>query len=162
MFKHYITGLAVWCLLLFSSHTQAQTDGTLLLRVYNHETLGFSRSMRAIDASAYPAFLLIPAGAVTAGAANIKGYTLQQGYEVFLASAGTYILTETLKRSFKRLRPYQARQDVLYYRGEKNVPETDSYSLPSGHTAMAFANATILSLQSRKWYGRLRPRQSRR
>ncbi|HCR49801.1 MAG TPA: phosphatase PAP2 family protein [Bacteroidetes bacterium] len=108
--------------------------------------------MHVADRSSYPLFLLIPAGAMTAGAANIRGYTLEEGWAVVASGVGSYAAMEALKRTIKRLRPYQSLPDIAYYRGDKAAPDRDSYSMPSGHTTLAFAFATALTMQHQKWY----------
>lgn len=63
---------------------------------------------------------------------------------------GTIIIaagsTETIKRIINKPRPYQQHTGVN--------PDTflDGESFPSGHTSLAFASATSLSMQYKKWY----------
>ncbi|MBL7979082.1 MAG: phosphatase PAP2 family protein [Bacteroidetes Order II. Incertae sedis bacterium] len=131
---------------------QSDWDHEALNKIYAHETPLFSKTMQVADRSSYPLFLLIPAGAMTAGAANIREYTLEQGWAVVASGVGSYAAMEALKRTFKRLRPYQTLPNIAYYRGEKTVPANDSYSMPSGHATLAFALATALTIQHQKWY----------
>lgn len=69
-----------------------------------------------------------------------------KAYEI----AGSVIIaagaTEVMKLIFDRARPYQTYTDVYPYKYE------DGQSFPSGHAALAFATATSLSLQYKKWY----------
>lgn len=133
---------------------QPAKDVKWLHKIYARETPVFKAWMQAADRSSYPLFLLIPAGAVTAGAAGFGTYTLEQGFEVAGAAVGSYLLMEGTKRTVKRLRPYQTEglADIVYYRGTTEAPESDSYSFPSGHATLAFVSATSLSLQHPKWY----------
>ncbi|MBP8945093.1 MAG: phosphatase PAP2 family protein [Paludibacteraceae bacterium] len=57
------------------------------------------------------------------------------------------ILTLGLKQAVHRERPYVTYPNVVF--PYQILP---SYSFPSGHTSMAFANATALSLKYPKWY----------
>jgi membrane-associated phospholipid phosphatase len=57
------------------------------------------------------------------------------------------ILTFGMKKSFHRDRPYITYPDLI-----SPYENLSSYSFPSGHTSMAFANATALSLKYPKWY----------
>jgi membrane-associated phospholipid phosphatase len=54
--------------------------------------------------------------------------------------------TYTLKHSFNRPRP------VVTYPFLQPLEPLTQYSFPSGHTSMGFYNATIWSLQCKKWY----------
>lgn len=56
-------------------------------------------------------------------------------------------LTYTLKNTIKRPRPYITYPDLI----EPYQPMT-SLSMPSGHTSLAFATATSLTLKYPKWY----------
>jgi len=57
------------------------------------------------------------------------------------------ILTFGLKQAVHKERPY-----VTYPNEVFPYQTLPSYSFPSGHTALAFANATALSLKYPKWY----------
>ncbi|MBN8589005.1 MAG: phosphatase PAP2 family protein [Rhodothermia bacterium] len=131
---------------------QSSLDTRVLHKIYERDTPLFSKAMQLSDRSSYPLFLLIPAGAMTAGAANIREYTLQQGWAVAASGVGSYAAMEALKRTIKRFRPYQTMNDIVFYRGDKDTPTEDSYSMPSGHATLAFALATALSMQHKKWY----------
>jgi len=57
------------------------------------------------------------------------------------------VLTYSLKYAINRQRPYDAYPELIIpYNAEK------SPSFPSGHTSLAFATATALSLKYPKWY----------
>ncbi len=56
------------------------------------------------------------------------------------------IIAESLKKSIDRQRLYQKYPGIYPYKIE------DGESFPSGHTTIAFATATTLSLQYKKWY----------
>lgn len=59
----------------------------------------------------------------------------------------TEIITVSLKRTFKRDRPFITYPDIIHRKaGGKG------YSFPSGHTSSAFATATSMSLSFPKWY----------
>ncbi len=65
--------------------------------------------------------------------------------------AGALVLTEgtatLLKYTIKRQRPFDAYPSLIYGKAEGNDP-----SFPSGHTSVAFATATSLSMAFPKWY----------
>ena len=56
------------------------------------------------------------------------------------------VLTYGLKQAFHRPRPYRTYSDITAYESETSL------SFPSGHTSLAFATATALSLKYPKWY----------
>ncbi|MFV5689602.1 phosphatase PAP2 family protein [Flavobacterium sp. ZT3R25] len=63
--------------------------------------------------------------------------------ETFLVSA---FITTALKHTVKRARPFDTYSDI---EKETSAP---GYSFPSGHTSLAFATATSLSMAYPKWY----------
>jgi len=56
------------------------------------------------------------------------------------------VLTYSLKEIIKRPRPYVTYPDIMNFQTETSL------SFPSGHTSLAFATATSLSLKYPKWY----------
>ena len=56
------------------------------------------------------------------------------------------VLTYGLKRAINRPRPHETYADITAYSPER------SYSFPSGHTSLAFATATALTIKYPKWY----------
>ena len=56
------------------------------------------------------------------------------------------VLTQVLKYSINRPRPYTAYSDITAYAFETSL------SFPSGHTSLAFSSATALCLKYPKWY----------
>ncbi|WP_374504992.1 phosphatase PAP2 family protein [Flavobacterium sp.] len=63
--------------------------------------------------------------------------------ESFLASA---LITTVLKDVIRRERPYVKHPEI------QPLSLEGSYSMPSGHTSIAFATATSLSMAYPKWY----------
>ena len=73
--------------------------------------------------------------------------TQLNGYELLIVSAINIGSTEVLKNVFNRTRPADEYPNEVFV----NSPSSGK-SLPSGHTSQAFAVATTLSLQYKKWY----------
>jgi membrane-associated phospholipid phosphatase len=69
------------------------------------------------------------------------------GYELLITSATNIAVTEIFKRVFNRTRPADKYPGEVFV----NTP-SNGKSFPSGHTSMAFAVATTLTLQYKKWY----------
>jgi membrane-associated phospholipid phosphatase len=74
---------------------------------------------------------------------QLKNDGLVSGASLILTSAVTY----SLKIIFKRKRPYLAYPRLITGKAKETT-----YSFPSGHTSVAFATATVLSLSFPKWY----------
>ena len=85
---------------------------------------------------------------VTLGAGFIsKDKQLQRkGWENLVSLTVAYVSSSQLKKIFDRQRPATKYSFIDPY---KNVTEN---SFPSGHTTLAFATATTLSLNFKKWY----------
>lgn len=70
-----------------------------------------------------------------------------RGYELIISMGISAVVTQSLKIGFDRTRPADK------YPGEVFVDKpVHGHSFPSGHTTIAFATATTLTLQYRRWY----------
>lgn len=135
------------CILFFISvHCSAQNIDIDLLKSINptHPT---SPVWKGTSYSVYPSSAVIVIGTLAYGYANHDKKIQENGYELLIATAINVGATEWLKRVFNRTRPADA------YPGQVFVSSPASgKSLPSGHTSQAFAVATTLTIQYRKWY----------
>lgn len=103
--------------------------------------------MRGVTQSVYPVSLASPIALLATGYIE-KNKNLQvKGWEAVGSLAINTIITQGLKYSFNRQRPYEKYAGVIF----PYKIETDA-SFPSGHTSTAFATATTLSLEFKKWY----------
>ena len=89
----------------------------------------------------------VPLGFIGAGLATDNQDLLRSGYITGVAWVATLAITEGLKFSVRRPRPYKAYPDLLH-----PVKPTYGYSFPSGHTSLCFATAVSLSLCYPEWY----------
>lgn len=101
---------------------------------------------KGFTSSAYPLSVATPIALWIHGEINHDKKTKINAYEI----AGSVIIaagaTEAMKIIFERKRPYEKYDDVYPYKYEQGK------SFPSGHAALAFATATSLSLEYKKWY----------
>ncbi|WP_159470001.1 phosphatase PAP2 family protein [Dyadobacter sp. 3J3] len=88
----------------------------------------------------------IPAGLFVAGIIDHNKSMRQNAFYVFSSTACTAILNHSLKKIFKRPRPF------ILHISLTPVYKPGEYSLPSGHTSASFSTATSLSMAYPKWY----------
>lgn len=128
-----------------STKSNAQNWDIDLLRSINPQDPN-SFVWKGFSASAYPVSIAVPVGIWIDGKVNHNKKDQYRAYEiagsVFIAAGATAVM----KLVFDRDRPYQKYDDVYPYKYE------DGRSFPSGHTSVAFAAATSVSLQYKKWY----------
>jgi hypothetical protein len=70
-----------------------------------------------------------------------------RSYEIITGIALSTIVMEGLKISINRTRPGDRYPDLVF-----PVDPAHGQSFPSGHTSLAFATATELTIQYKKWY----------
>jgi len=130
----------------FSQPVQAQNWDINIVKAINPENPD-SKFFRLTSSSVYVIGIAAPVSLFTAGMITRDSMIKRQSYEMVAAALIELAVTGSLKNIINRRRPVEKYPfDVFPY---------DSYSgksIPSGHTSMAFATATSLSLQFRKWY----------
>ncbi len=133
--------------LITGLQTRAQNADIDLLRNING-TRGSSADavMNGITQSTYPIAFATPAAQLLIGYIKHDEQTIHNGWQTVGSLGTTVILAYGLKYAINRNRPYETYKDIVPYHYD-----TDP-SFPSGHTSIAFANATSLSLQYPKWY----------
>lgn len=105
-----------------------------------------SKFWNNISSTAKPIAVAVPV--CLFGVSLIEGdkELLEVSYEMAAGLAITAIVTQGLKVTVNRQRPYYKHTGIY-------PSETDnSPSFPSGHTSLAFSTATSLALNTRKWY----------
>lgn len=105
-----------------------------------------SRFWKGISSSAKPIAAAVPV--CLFGVSLIEGDNelRQVSYEMAAGLVITAVITQGLKVTVDRSRPYYSHTGI--YPSELD----DSPSFPSGHTSMAFSTATSLMLNTKKWY----------
>ncbi|MES2275156.1 MAG: phosphatase PAP2 family protein [Bacteroidota bacterium] len=148
MKKHpFITFITL--LIGLSSFFSAMGQGVdlRLLESINGPGSGADGTWRTVSKSVYITSTLAPATMLVTGLATHNRELTVQAFETGGATLIAAGLTAGLKKITHRERPYLAHPDVIF--GKSSSPD---YSFPSGHTSVAFATATSLSLAFPKWY----------
>jgi len=131
--------------LIFSSQVSAQNADIELLRSINNNTstIGFSK------------FISNTTTAVSIGTPIAMGVValiekdddlLKNALYIGVSIGVGGILTQSLKYTINRPRPYLTYSDIHAYGFETSL------SFPSGHTSLAFSTATALCLKYPRWY----------
>jgi len=104
--------------------------------------------MRGLTSSAYPIGAALPLTQLITGYATHNRHVQRQGWETAGSLGISVVVAEAFKYTINRQRPYIKYPGQVY---AYDASETGK-SFPSGHTTIAFAVATSLSLQYKKWY----------
>ena len=121
-------------------------DGAVLRAVYRTPSPVLRGTFRAVDATSYAAFAAVPAGLAAVALAGDGSY--RPALVAVAAEGAAAVAISGLKTVLRRERPYVAEPDIaVRARGARIHGVGDrSYSLPSGHSALAFAAATSVAL----------------
>ncbi|HLP18169.1 MAG TPA: phosphatase PAP2 family protein [Bacteroidota bacterium] len=120
---------------------------TRLFRTINNAQTQFKTSLfTATDNTTALIVVGVPLGCIIYGIAADDRRVLNTGVLLSASEVLTYGLKHILKITVKRPRPYEDLADVHV----NNIGSADEYSFPSGHTAGAFALATMLTLRHPK------------
>jgi len=100
------------------------------------------------DKTVYPVAIAAPLAVLTKGFINDDRVLKKKGLHLVTAIAVNAALTQSLKMAVDRQRPYEKYPALIvpYDNSEKGQ------SFPSGHTSTAFATATSISMDFKKWY----------
>ena len=135
-------------ILLFPMFNRAQnTDLGILKSVNAKDYPNWDEAMRWTSDGVYPFMALSAGGIWLNGYIKKDDVMMRNGYKSVIAIGSTILITEALKRTIKRPRPYNEYPDEIILRTRKS-----GFSFPSGHTGAAFSTATALTLSTRKWY----------
>lgn len=86
-------------------------------------------------------------GALIYGLASNNEQAKHNAYETLISIGSAEVVTELFKYTVNRVRPSDRYPNDVFV-----TSPTHKYSFPSGHTSLAFATATTLSLQYHEWY----------
>jgi membrane-associated phospholipid phosphatase len=125
---------------------QAQNIDINILKSINPSSPG-SDFWKVAGQSGYFLPVGIAAGTVGYGIISKNKGVRQKGYELVISMGIGAIVTQSLKYTVDRARPADKYPNDVFV----TKPEHGK-SFPSGHTTIAFATATTLTIQYKKWY----------
>lgn len=108
----------------------------------------YSPVVRSLSNSAYSIGIGLPLAISLAGEIAGNKDFRAKGLRITSTVLASAVLTELVKRQAARNRPGYTYKGIIFPYKKGN----DQKSLPSGHTSLAFATATSISLEFNKWY----------
>jgi membrane-associated phospholipid phosphatase len=133
--------------LFFATNIFAQNaDIDLLKNINIGRNQSLDKTFIFISDADAPIALAAPLSVLAVGFAKNDKALKIKGLEMTASLIVTVGLELSMKKIINRERPF------LTYPVIQNVVEEGNASFPSGHTSVAFATATSLSLQFPKWY----------
>lgn len=132
--------------ILFLSNLRAQNFDIDLLKKINPQHPN-STVWRGFSSSSYPLSAAAPVSLLAAGFIKKDKALQHKGWEMVGSLAINTVVTEGLKYAINRTRPYEKYPTEVFPYSIEN-----DGSFPSGHASMAFATATTLTIEFKKWY----------
>lgn len=123
-------------------------DLRLLKSLNAKEMPRWDRGMKVVTFSPYVVMPSAIAATWLHGYLKNDKVMMRNGYKSAITVGFAVGLVSGLKYLVNRTRPYTEHPNDITRRDFNNGP----YSFPSGHTTVAFASATALSLSYKKWY----------
>lgn len=135
-------------LLLFAAAAPGQNlDIRCLDRINGPLRPQTDRPWQAVSNSMAPVGIGAPLALFAAGLARHDRDLRTKSYTVGASFILSAAVTTALKVSVRRPRPFTTYPDIIWKKAKGG-----GFSFPSGHTAVAFATATSMSLAFPKWY----------
>lgn len=134
-------------LLLFSSTLFAQNFDINTLRSINlHRNENLDPTFKHISNSYAVVSIGTPLTMYAVGLINKDLDLRKEAIFIGESVAASVFITIALKETIKRDRPFTSYPEI------EKLSSAGGYSMPSGHTSIAFATATSLSMAYPKWY----------
>jgi membrane-associated phospholipid phosphatase len=130
----------------FSISNAQNSDIDLLKKINLNRNTNIQSEMVGITNSVMPISIGTPIIIYAVGLIEKDSITKKKAIFIGETFAASAFITLVLKNVTKRDRPYVTYPEI------DNVVEESGYSFPSGHTSLAFATATSLSMAYPKWY----------
>jgi len=137
----------IFVLIALSCRSQS-IDYRLLRSLNVGEKPAWDATMKGVSFSAFVVSPATPLGIWSHGYFTKDKDLMRNGYRSAATLCVALGMAGSIKYVVNRQRPYDAHPSDITRRDFHNGP----YSFPSGHTTMAFASATSLSLTYKKWY----------
>lgn len=131
---------------LFTGNLYAQNWDINTLKNINPQDPN-SFVMKGLSHSVYPIAVITPATLLASGFIRHDKNLQYKGWEMVGSLVINTVITQGLKFAVDRPRPVETYPGDVY---PYNMDESASF--PSGHTSTAFATATTLTLEFKKWY----------
>jgi membrane-associated phospholipid phosphatase len=128
------------------SHVQAQSFDMKILKPINAKNPACQTFWINTSNSVYYMAPTITMGTLGYGLLFKDKQAIHNGFESALSVGICLAASGGLKNLINRPRPYQSNPEINTY------SYSDGKSFPSGHTTLAFATATTLALEYKKWY----------
>jgi membrane-associated phospholipid phosphatase len=140
--------LLFFALFVFASHKNsfAQNLDVNILKAINPR-YPTSQYWRGTSNSAYYVAGAASFGTLIYGLASNNATIKRNAVESFVAIGANVLVTHLVKVTVNRTRPADRYPDEIFVN-----TQTHNQSFPSGHSSLAFATATTLSMQYNKWY----------
>ena len=129
----------------FCKPLSAQNADIDLLNRINPQNPG-SGLWRGVSSSIYPVSFGLPVGLLAAGLIKKDKALQYKGWEAAGSLVINAVITQGIKYAVNRQRPFEKYDFIYPYKLDA------SPSFPSFHTSAAFATATTLTLECKKWY----------
>lgn len=128
-------------------NAQKNIDYDILKSINAKEYPVWDETMRWTSDGVYPFMALSAGGVWLDGYLRKDEAMMRNGYKCVIGIGTSVLISEALKRTIKRTRPYNEYPDDIKLRTSNS-----GFSFPSGHTCAAFSTATALTLSTKKWY----------
>ncbi len=131
----------------FSLKAQSNLDYEILKSINEKDNKVLDETMRWTSDGVYPFMALSAGGVWLDGYISKDQEMMRNGYKCVIGIGTSILISEALKRTIKRTRPYNEYPGDIILR-----TKSSGFSFPSGHTSAAFSTATALTLSTKKWY----------
>jgi membrane-associated phospholipid phosphatase len=142
--------IALLVILMPMSLFSQNMDIDILKAIHSPEPLPSDDFFRFVSNSNVYVYAGTPVTMAVVGLVGHDNDLLRNAAVMAAGTAVAYGVTLGLKHAVKRERPFLTYPDDIV--NKSGIDWSDSYSFPSGHSTMAFATATALSLEYPKWY----------
>ncbi len=137
-----ILSLTFYCNLIFCQNPDIQ----ILREINVQRNTQLDGTFRFITHTAIPIGIVSPLSLIISGLVNHDENLTNKGVVLGASILASVAFSTATKYIVARERPFKKYPDI------QKATSAESFSFPSGHTAIAFSTATSLSLAFPKWY----------